>query len=76
MKIDKEKLRAVVALPDAELWDLIRSVARENGFSLPEKAPPHCELEKIRNAVNHGASPNLAEALRVINDYRRGKKNG
>lgn len=76
MKIDKEKLQAIISLPDEELWKLIREVASGRGFTLPEKAPPHSELEKIRNAVNHGANPNIAEALRVINDYRRGKRNG
>nr|MBQ8890723.1 hypothetical protein [Clostridia bacterium] len=74
MKIDKEKLAAIVALPDEELWRMIREVAASHGFKLPENAPAHTEMEKIRNAVSHGASPNITEALRVINDYRRGKK--
>lgn len=76
MKLDRSKLEAIVALPDDELWAMIREVARGHGFTLPEKPPAHSELEKIRAAVSHGASPNIAEALRVINDYRRGKKNG
>ncbi len=76
MKIDKDKLRAVAALPDDELWRLIREIAAGHGFTLPERTPSHGELEKIRTAISHGASPNIAEALRVIKDYKRGNKNG
>lgn len=76
MRIDKEKLAGVVAMPDEELWDMICSVARSHGIRLPEKCPPHAELEKVRMALTHGASPNVAEAIRVVNNYRKGAKNG
>ena len=74
MKIDKEKLAALVALPDDELWQQIRAIAESHGFKLPEKTPSHTEMEKMRSAVNNGARLNLAEAVRVINNYRRGNK--
>lgn len=76
MKIDKNKLEAIVALPDDELWRLILDIAKSKGITLPERPPRHEELEKIRAAISHGASPNIAEALRVIKDYKRGCKNG
>ena len=76
MKIDQEKLDAVVKLSDEELWKTIREVAASHGIKLPEGVPPHGELEKVRGALSHGASPNIAEAIRVVNNYRRGKKNG
>ena len=76
MTIDKEKLAGIVAMPDEELWEMIRSVAKNHGIRLPEKCPPHTELEKVRNALTHGASPNIAEAVKVVNNYRKGAKNG
>ena len=76
MKIDKEKLAGIVAMPDEELWAMIRSVVRSHGIKLPEKCPPHEELEMVRAALSHGASPNIAEAVKVVNNYRKGAKNG
>ncbi len=76
MKIDREKLAAVVRLSDGELWGMIRELASSHGITLPEAVPPHNELEKVRAALSHGASPNIAEAIRVVNNYRRGCKNG
>ena len=76
MKIDKQKLAEVVALPDKELWEMIRQLAASHGITLPERVPPHAELEKVRSALSHGASPNIAEAIRVVNSYRKGCKNG
>ena len=76
MKIDKEKLDAVLRLSDGELWGMIRDLAKSHGITLPEAVPPHSELERVRAALSHGASPNIAEAIRVVNNYRRGYKNG
>ncbi len=71
MRIDKAQLEAIAALPDDQLWKTVVSMARGYGFSLPEKTPPHEELEKLRAAVN---SPkiNVSEALRLLNNYRKG----
>lgn len=74
MKIDKEKLDALVAMPDDELWGQIRSIAMSHGIKLPEKTPAHSEMEKMRAAANSGAKLNLAQAVKVINDYRKGEK--
>ena len=74
MRIDKEKLDALAALPDDKLWEQIRDLASANGFKLPEKSPSHAELDKIRTAVAGGAKINLAEAIRVVNNYRRSAK--
>lgn len=76
MKINKEKLDTIVKLSDSELWNMIRDLAKSHGIKLPEDVPPHGELEKVRTALSHGANPNIAEAIRVVNNYRRGNKNG
>lgn len=74
MKIDKEKLDKLVAMPDGELWGEILKIASQNGFKLPDKPPSGDELNKIRNAVAGGSKINLAEAIRVVNNYRRSAK--
>lgn len=72
MRLDKDKLLDMVALPDAELWKMIVEIGRGHGFTLPEKAPPHEELEKLRGIVKDGSKMNVASALRLLNKYKGG----
>lgn len=76
MKFDKEKLNMLMSLPDEELWRTVRMIGRERGLELPEKPPAHSEMEKMRNAVGSGGRINLGEAMRIINNYKRGEGNG
>lgn len=76
MRIDKEKLMALISLPDHELWETVCKIGESHGFKLPKNPPPHAELEKLRRAVSDGKKPNLNEAIRLINNYRKGQKNG
>ena len=71
MRIDKDKLQALVAMPDDELWRQIVEIGKSHGFTLPTKTPPHAEMEKMRGAVNGGAKLNIGEAVKIINDYRK-----
>lgn len=73
MKIDSDKLNALAALPDKELWATVTAIAKSHGFTLPEKVPPHESLEKMRAAVTTG-KPNLREAIKIINEYRKGER--
>lgn len=74
MKLNKEKLDALCALDDDALWREIRGIAATYGLSLPERTPPHSELEKMREAALGGARINLTEAMKIINRQRRGNK--
>ena len=75
MKIDKDKLAALLAMPDDKLWAEVRAIASSHGITLPTAPPPPEEMAKLRGAVSGGARLNFAEAVRVINDYtKRGKK--
>ena len=71
MKIDPKKLEQLLAMSDDALWREIVTVGKQHGFTLPEKAPPHSELEKLRSAVS-GGKLNLPSALRIIDNYRKG----
>lgn len=70
IRIDPKKLNELLALSDDALWHEIVTVAKQHGFTLPEKTPPHSELEKLRGAVN-GGKLNASSALKVIDAYRK-----
>lgn len=70
MKLDREKLNAMVALPDDELWKSIVEIGKSHGFTLPNKTPPHDEMEKLRDLARDGARLNLANAIKILNKYK------
>ena len=74
MKINPEKLAALCALPDAEMWSAIRNVASGHGISLPERCPDAKTMSQIRAAAGSGVKINISEALRIINGYKKGGK--
>ncbi len=73
MKINKEELRKLSEKPDAELWREILSIASSHGYKLPEAAPKHEDLEKIRRALSGTEKISLADAAKIMNNYRKGK---
>ena len=72
MKIDQTKLAAIAAMPDEAMWREIVNAGKKHGFTLPERTPPHEELEKIRAAIS-GGRMNLTGAIRILDKYRKGK---
>ncbi len=70
MKIDKEKLAALAALPDDALWREAVKMAAAYGFTLPEKTPPKETLDRLRSAVL-GEKINVMDAARIIKKYRK-----
>ena len=70
MRIDPDKLNALLRLSDDELWHEIVSVAASKGFKLPEGTPPHAELERLRATVRDGRL-NVGSALKIIDNYRK-----
>ena len=74
MKIDKEKLAALAALPDDALWKEIRKIAGENKISLPEATPKKEEMAKIRSLLLNSDKINMFSAMKFINELKRGGK--
>ena len=74
MKIDREKISAMCALPDDELWAKIVTIGADHGFELPKTPPKHEDMEKLRAAVNGGTKLNLTAALKIIDNYRKAKR--
>ena len=73
MRVNKEQLEALAALPDDMLWSEIVRVAAGYGFTLPKTVPSHGELDKLRETVR-GDKLNVSDALKLINNYRKGAK--
>lgn len=74
MNFDKEKLEALVMLPDAELWGEIRKIAGIHGFRLPEGMPPHEEIEKLRAICRDSGKISMLQAMRIVNNIKRRDK--
>ena len=70
MKLDREKLLCMASLSDAELWKTVVTIGKGHGFTLPDKAPPHEELEKLREIIKDGSKINVMNAFKLINKYR------
>ena len=70
MKIDKEKLNSLVELSDDELWRNVVELGRSHGLSLPNKTPPHDELDKLRAIVKDGSRLNMTTAVKLLSKYR------
>ena len=71
MKFNKEKMEALAALPDREMWEEIRKIASERGFKLPDSAPPRKTMEKIRRAMMGAEKISLAEAAKIMQNFKR-----
>lgn len=71
MRLDRDKLISMVSLPDDELWRNIVAIGKTHGFTLPEKTPPHEELEKLRGIARDGAKLNVAGAMRILSKYSK-----
>ena len=70
MRFDKSQLEALAALPDDRLWEEVIKIAASFGYSLPQKTPPHEDLEKMRDAVRT-QKINPSEAIRLVNKYKK-----
>ena len=72
MRVDKDKLAEMLAKDDESLWKEIRKIAKSHGLNLPEASPPASEMEKLRMTAKDGAKVNVSDAVKIINNYRKG----
>ncbi len=77
MQLDQNMLNEVLKKSDAELWQMVVTIAALRGISLPKTPPPHEEFKKLRSALGgtnqssiaNGAS--ISDALQIIEKYRQ-----
>ena len=71
MRIDKDKLAAIAAMPDDKLWSEVRALAASHGYNLPTAMPSASEMSALRAAIAGGAKINLMQAARVLNQSKK-----
>lgn len=71
MRLDRDKLMSMVSLPDDELWKMVVEIGKSHGFTLPEKTPPHEELEKLRGIARDGSKLNITGAMKILSKYKK-----
>ena len=71
MSFDQNTLNDLLQRSDAELWQMVLTVAALRGISLPKTPPPHEDFEKLRAAISGVDGVNLQQALEIIEKYRR-----
>ncbi len=72
MKLNKDALRSLSTLGDRELWSALRGMASEHGYTLPESVPKHEDMERIRAALSGAERISLADAARILANYKKG----
>lgn len=71
MRLDKESLEKMAALPDDQLWATVRKTAEAHGIALPNRTPKHEELDKLRAILKDTEKLSPIKAMKLINDYKR-----
>ena len=71
MRIDKEKLEKLSALPDNELWCELRRIAGSYGFKLPEATPSGADMQKLRSVACDTSKINIGDAMKILNDMKK-----
>ena len=74
MQFDYNMLRSLLSLSDEQLWQTIQMIASQNGVALPKAPPPSAELTRLRSALGSTQSPDINEAMRIVEQYKN--KNG
>ena len=70
MKINREELKEYAKHSDAVLWGEMREIAARYGYSLPEKTPPHSDMERVRAILLGNEKISISEGMKILNSYK------
>lgn len=73
MTIDREKLAAIAANEDPQLWQYLRATGAQMGLTLPEETPSADTMAKIRHLMREPDKLNMIELMRMYSRFKRGK---
>ncbi|MBQ8351811.1 MAG: hypothetical protein IJY20_07200 [Clostridia bacterium] len=71
MKFDPAMMQALLSLDDAALWQKIRQIAAQGGFSISETPPPPAEMAKLRALMQGSGQADVASAMQTLAHYRK-----
>lgn len=71
MKINKQQLAALAALPDEALWQEIVTMGAKHGIKIPTEPPSHEELLRLRGIISDPDKLRMSDAIRAVNDYKK-----
>ena len=70
MKLNKEKINALLALDDAHLWREITSAAQRYGYTLPEKTPAAADMAKIRALMTEADKLSAMDVAKLLTSFK------
>ena len=76
MKINTERLSKFAELDDESLWSAMLGMADAHGHKIKAPMPSHEEMERIRRIFRGEEKIGMAEAIRVLNSYKKGDSKG
>ena len=71
MKLDRQKLEQLAALPDDALWKEVRRMVGEKGIRLGERAPSHEDMVRLREAFLGSSPLSMVDGAKLISEYKR-----
>ena len=70
MKINREELKEYAKHSDEVLWNEMRGIEAKYGYSLPEKTPPHNDMERVRQIMLGNEKISMSEGMEILNSYK------
>ena len=71
MKLDKEKLDQITALPDESLWKIIQALGVSSGIDLSRVAVGPEQIAKIRTALGVMTDEDISRATEIISEAKK-----
>ena len=73
MKLDKDKLNQIAALPDESLWQIIRALGISSGIDLSSVNVTTAQIAKIRSALGIMTDDDISRATEIISAAKNKK---
>ena len=74
MQLDPAMLQRVLSMNDSDLWKTVSMIASQTGLDLPQKAPSADEMQKLRRALASVTDTDMADATRLVQEFKNGAK--
>ena len=71
MKLDRQKLEQLAALPEDALWQEVRRMVGEKGIRLGATAPNHEDMVRLREVFLTSSPLSMVDGARLINEYKK-----